>query len=222
MSESKIRLVCFDLGGVVVRICRTWPEGCAAAGLPARGGHRLLDASSGWYAPANVFSDYETGRITCDEFFSHVSRAIDRRYSPAEIRSVHEAWLLGEYEGVGELIAEVHAQGVFTAALSNTNHSHWTRLREMDVIGRLTHRFASHELGLAKPDPKIFKEVQRRTGIEANAILYFDDLRPNVDAARDLGWHAVLIDPVTRTDVQIANALCDAGVLTRDLPHSSP
>ncbi len=36
MLEKRIRLVCFDLGGVVIRICRTWAEGCAAAGLEVR------------------------------------------------------------------------------------------------------------------------------------------------------------------------------------------
>ncbi len=31
-----IQLVCFDVGGVVVRICHTWAEGCAAAGITPR------------------------------------------------------------------------------------------------------------------------------------------------------------------------------------------
>ena len=29
-------LICFDLGGVLVRICRSWDEGCAAAEVPIR------------------------------------------------------------------------------------------------------------------------------------------------------------------------------------------
>ena len=31
-----IRLVCFDLGGVLVKICRSWSDGCRAAGLDVR------------------------------------------------------------------------------------------------------------------------------------------------------------------------------------------
>ena len=29
-------IVCFDIGGVLVRICRTWEEGCIAADVPLR------------------------------------------------------------------------------------------------------------------------------------------------------------------------------------------
>ena len=32
MSE-RVTLVVFDLGGVVVRICRSWEEACRAAGV---------------------------------------------------------------------------------------------------------------------------------------------------------------------------------------------
>ena len=31
---SQVRIVCFDWGGVILRHCRSWQEGCAAAGLP--------------------------------------------------------------------------------------------------------------------------------------------------------------------------------------------
>ena len=198
-----------------MRICHSWQEGCAAAGLEARGGHKLLEAPSGWYAPREVYSAYETGRMTCDEFFSSVSNAIGRRYAPHEIRAVHKAWLLGEYEGVNSILAQLNNVQMPTAALSNTNHAHWVRLREMDIIKSLSHRFTSHELGLAKPDPRIFKEVEQRIGIDGNSILYFDDLLPNVEAARVLGWNSVLIDPHARTDLQITQALFEADVLTR-------
>jgi putative hydrolase of the HAD superfamily len=221
MTEPRIKLVCFDLGGVLVRICRTWQEGCVAAGLDIRSSHPLLDAPNGWYAPPDVYAAYETGRITCEEYFDLVSTAIDRRYSHDEIRSVHHAWLLGEYEGVASLIRDIHACGVKTAALSNTNHAHWARLRHMDAIRQLSHRFASHELGLAKPDPAIYQEVQKRTGVHGSSILYFDDLLPNINAALALGWNAVLIDPHARTDVQMRGALRDAAVLSRSRLQSS-
>ena len=32
---NSISLVCFDLGGVVLRICQSWAEGCVVAGLEA-------------------------------------------------------------------------------------------------------------------------------------------------------------------------------------------
>ena len=36
MQPSAKRVVCFDLGGVLVRICRSWDEACGHARLPYR------------------------------------------------------------------------------------------------------------------------------------------------------------------------------------------
>ena len=36
------RTVCFDLGGVIVRICRSWEEGCHRAGVSLRDHDRFM------------------------------------------------------------------------------------------------------------------------------------------------------------------------------------
>ena len=50
----------------------------------------------------------------------------------------------------------------------------------------------SHEVGLAKPDPRAYELVTRRLGVKAGEVLFLDDVDANVVAARELGWHAVL------------------------------
>ncbi|MCY4727398.1 HAD-IA family hydrolase [Nocardioides sp. STR2] len=50
----------------------------------------------------------------------------------------------------------------------------------------------SHEVGLAKPDPAAYELVTRRLGVAAGEVLFLDDVEANVEAARALGWHAVL------------------------------
>ena len=49
----------------------------------------------------------------------------------------------------------------------------------------------SHEVGVAKPDPAIFRLTQERLGVEAHEIVFLDDHDPHVQAARSCGWHAV-------------------------------
>src|SRR5205085_2176142 len=112
-----------------------------------------------------------------------------------------------EYPGIGALIDELHARDVETACLSNTTDTHWVRLLHADgggplpgapafpAVRGLRHHFASHLLGLAKPDPAIFLAFEAATGQTGAEILFFDDLAPNVAAARELGWRAELIDP---------------------------
>jgi putative hydrolase of the HAD superfamily len=52
-------------------------------------------------------------------------------------------------------------------------------------------RMNSHELGVRKPDPKIFElSEQAMSALPADCLL-IDDLAVNCDAARERGWHAI-------------------------------
>jgi|1186.fasta_scaffold01512_6 epoxide hydrolase-like predicted phosphatase len=49
----------------------------------------------------------------------------------------------------------------------------------------------SHEVGLLKPDPRIFALAAERLGVLPEEVVFLDDVEANVDAARASGWHAV-------------------------------
>jgi putative hydrolase of the HAD superfamily len=211
-APSSVRLVCFDLGGVLLRICRSWTEGCRAAGLDLRSGPAFGDDPLS-ASPRNHLSRlYQTGRIDCSEYFGNLADAVDHLYTPAEIERIHHAWIIEEYPLVGRTIDHIHAAGLRTAALSNTNHAHWQRMREFPAVMKLHHRLASHELGMAKPDPAIYRAAEQRLGVNGAAILFFDDLIENIDAARSVGWQTVHIDHTRDTAGQIESALRSHGI----------
>ncbi|MCL4742369.1 MAG: HAD-IA family hydrolase [Phycisphaerales bacterium] len=215
MPVSSVRLVCFDLGGVLVRICRSWREGCERAGLPA---YDDLDTPESRAARAHWAHQYQLGRIDCREFADGLSAAVGGRYTPAHIRAIHDAWIIAEYPGAGDLLRTLNETGLTTAVLSNTNHGHWARLipgtngGEFPSLGLVQHPHASHLLGLAKPDPAIFRAFESRTGIAPSGVLFFDDLEENVSAARTCGWRAEKIDHSGDTVSQIIEHLARHGV----------
>ena len=53
--------------------------------------------------------------------------------------------------------------------------------------------FLSHEMQLAKPDPRIFQAVIDATGIKPEETLFFDDSRSNIATAKALGFQAHLV-----------------------------
>ncbi len=211
------KLITFDWGGVLLRICRSFEEGCRAAGLP----HHPDVLDEDLYQVRRKHSlAYQVGRMTADEFFQHSAEATGGRYGPEEIARVHDAWLLGEYPGAVELIDELNAlPGVETGMLSNTNERHWLRQAESEhgpffpAAARITHRHASHLLGFAKPDERIYRAYERATGYASGQILFFDDLAENVEAARRCGWHAEVIDHTGDTVSQMREHLRRHGVL---------
>jgi HAD superfamily hydrolase (TIGR01509 family) len=204
-----IELVCFDVGGVIVRICRTWTEGCAAAGITPR--DLVLWEETG-PARTALIHEHQTGRIDGATFADRISALVSGIYSPAEIMGVHHAWLLDEYEGVGDLVEQVHRAGFETAVLSNTSHEHWCRMGEYPAVMRVRHHLTSHRLGLQKPDPKIYQRLEQQLGYGGAQIIFFDDKVENIEAARAAGWHGELIDPAASPAAQITAALGAHGI----------
>jgi FMN phosphatase YigB (HAD superfamily) len=218
VEQSGVRLVCFDWGGVILRICRSWAQGCERAGLPLRWGAEADEMKA---ARRKAGEDYQIGRIDCSTFCARVSAATGGLYSPEEVARVHDAWLIEEYPGVSGLVDRLHTvPRIQTALLSNTNHGHWVRHLSADgrgpdfpTVAKLHHRFGSHLLGLAKPGREIYQELERQTGHTGPSILFFDDLIENVQAARAAGWRAEQIDHTADTAAQIQGHLRRHGVL---------
>lgn len=213
-----VRMVCFDWGGVLLRHCRSWREGCAAAGLEVRG-----DSESPAKAAVRrpLTQQYQIGAIGSEEFFERLKRGLDGLYTREELETLHDAWLLDEYPGVFELVSRlVRLPRVTTGLLSNTNERHWRRHlprgpepADYPTAGLLRHRHASHVLGLAKPGVEIFREFERQTGCRGAEILFFDDLAENTAAAQSLGWRVCMVDHTQETAGQIARGLESHGVL---------
>jgi putative hydrolase of the HAD superfamily len=209
------RLVCFDLGGVLIRICRSWSESCAAAGVALREAEHF-SAEATVRARRALGDRYQLGQISVDDYLRGTHEIIRGLYSLAELERVHSAVLIAEYPGVSELVARLNATpGVTTACLSNTNHAHWQQLlsdprtRVMHALGA---RLASHLLGCAKPEVEIYQRAEHELGRSGSEILFFDDLAENVAAAERAGWRAVQIDPHGDTNAQMREALAGAGL----------
>lgn len=212
---SGIRVVCFDWGGVILRICRSWDEGCRRAGVPLQPPGPAADQRP---LRRDLSERYHRGEISCEAFFTALAESTRGLVSPAEVRRIHDAWLVEEYPGVGDLIDALHEAGsVTTAMLSNTNHSHWARQHDgpggFPAAARLHIRLASHELGLAKPDPAIYHAATERFGVRPGEVLFFDDMPENIGAARGVGWRAERIDHEGDTSAQMRAHLLALGVL---------
>lgn len=66
----------------------------------------------------------------------------------------------------------------------------------------------SHEVGLAKPDPRIFTLLCARLNAAPEEVVFLDDVPENVDAACQLGIHAVL-HRSTRESIAAISAILD-------------
>ncbi|MEM9064256.1 MAG: HAD-IA family hydrolase [Planctomycetota bacterium] len=207
------RIVCFDWGGVILRICRSFREGCERAGLDVRD----ISDPELTQIRRTLVVEYQRGQLTPNEYFRRTSEAMAGAYSAEEVARLDHAWLVGEYDGVGALVDELNGMaGIETALLSNTSERHFARgtgpEADFEVISRLTHIHASHLLGHTKPGEEIYRAFERETGAASDEILFFDDLEDNIATARRVGWRSEQIDHTGDTATQMRLYLRDHGI----------
>jgi FMN phosphatase YigB (HAD superfamily) len=194
--------------------CRSWAEGCARAGIPLRAASWVASEEAKAQRRAAIDA-YQRGRCSTADYCVRLAQALGGLYDEREVARVHDAWLLEQYPGVEQLVEELGSDPrLVTACLSNTNASHWRRLRSDDqtaeypACNRLQECFVSHELGLLKPEAEIYHRVREQLDVAAEQILFFDDSRNNVEAARRAGWLAEQIDYLGDTAAQMRSLLC--------------
>jgi FMN phosphatase YigB (HAD superfamily) len=217
--SSPPQIVCFDLGGVLIRICHGWEEACRRANLSPPNPDEATSA-----ARRALFVQHQRGGLSLDEWAEAMVR-LDGTHTPDELRRAHAAILIDEEPGARALVDELHESGMGTAALSNTNEAHWLRLRHRDgtrprvgtpeypAVARLHSAWASHRLGVAKPEPAIYEQFEALSGVRGRGILFFDDRAENVAAALDHGWRAECVDRDGDPIAQIRVRLRQEGVL---------
>ncbi|MEV4537573.1 HAD family phosphatase [Asanoa sp. NPDC049518] len=65
----------------------------------------------------------------------------------------------------------------------------------------------SHEVGIGKPDPELWKLTCERMGVEPAELLFVDDVQVNITAARAYGIRAVLFENTAQVIAEIEAAL---------------
>jgi 2-haloacid dehalogenase len=117
------------------------------------------------------------------------------------IEAFHRRWpemLAGEIPGAVDVLAELRAGGVRLVALSNWSAETFPTARErFDFLAWFEGIVISGEVGVNKPDPRIFEHLVERFGIAPAAALFIDDSPANVDAARALGFSAIRFTDAT-------------------------
>jgi HAD superfamily hydrolase (TIGR01509 family) len=78
--------------------------------------------------------------------------------------------------------------GILSNSMDGARREEGRRYGFPDLVDVLVY---SHEVGVAKPDPRAYALTTERLGVAPDEVLFLDNAEPNVTAARAFGWHAV-------------------------------
>lgn len=196
-------MVCFDLGGVLARIRRTWQACADAAGVKT--GLRETEVYD--LSDFVLFDAFQLGSLASPDYLEKLSSYL--MVSQNDAKAVHNAILEAPYEGTAELVQDLKAAGHSTACLSNTNSLHWEILNSETYpsIQGLDFKMVSHTIGLLKPEPAVFRRFDLEAETTPGQVVYFDDHEGNVLAAKKHGWNAILVDHLGDPATQMREAL---------------
>jgi glucose-1-phosphatase len=201
--QPAVDLVLFDLGGVLIEPGGVGPMR-ALAGIGSD-----EELWTRWLACPWVQS-FESGACTPEEFAAGIVADWALPLSPADFLAEFARWPQGPFPGADALVRRVRS-AVPVAILSNTNRSQWeAHYEDLPITGGFDYRFLSYELGLVKPDPRIFAAVATRLPVEPARVLFLDDNAVNVEAGTAAGFVARHVRGIDETE----RALVEAGVVS--------
>jgi epoxide hydrolase-like predicted phosphatase len=107
-------------------------------------------------------------------------------------------------EAMIRLLRKLHADGVPTGLLSNS----WGGGYPTELLSELFDAVViSAEVGMRKPEPRIFLHAAGLLGIEPQECIFIDDIEANITAAEQLGFTGVLHDAADGTAAKVAELL---------------
>lgn len=184
LTSQQTPVLVFDLGGVLVDWNGIDPLMALSQGRLSREQARQF-----WLHTTEV-ALLDTGRATPREFAALMEQRLQLGIGTEAMLQALDDWLQGPFAGVGELLQQL-GQHYRLAVLSNNNALHWEKIeREFDLLQHFEACFASHQIGLRKPDAAAYHYVQAALQVEAGHIMFFDDNIECVQAARQAGWQA--------------------------------
>jgi putative hydrolase of the HAD superfamily len=165
-----------------------WDEVACAHGVPP---------GAAWAAFHDVpeYALSRAGRISDADLRAAVVRDLARQVPPEtaarvfdDIRARGRAQPAIEPE-MEPVLRALRAHGKL-GLLTNGGKGSLAKIREWGVEPWFDDVVASGDVGLAKPDPRVFLLAAERLGVDPSACAYVDDLERNVVGAREAGMRA--------------------------------
>src|SRR3954470_10683164 len=192
-ERMTIKAVVVDIGGVLERVDdASWPQKWMSRWERLRnlpGGH--LAEKIAHHAPTE---DVATGRITEAEVRDLYAATLG-----LQVGEVDQMWAEMRDAYCGELDVEMRdfvaglRPRLKTAILSNSAGGARREEQRRDDFGSLVDGIIySHEVGIAKPAPAVFRLTEQLLEVSPEEIVFIDDHEGHVEAARRRGWHAIL------------------------------
>ena len=188
--------IIFDLGGVILNIDYNLTIGAfKSLGLID------FEAKYSQLQQSDLFNQFERGEISDMEFRNGIRAQFEKELTDKEIDCAWNAMLLNLPEERIKLIKAL-SETKQIVLLSNTNRIHVESFESAlsdegqlcDFNSLFLKKYYSFEMGMRKPEKRIFNRVVEEMNFDPSQTLFIDDSPQHVEGAKAIGLKAMLLE----------------------------
>ncbi|GAB4304589.1 MAG: hypothetical protein Kow0097_01700 [Candidatus Bipolaricaulota bacterium] len=191
-----MKLAIVDWGGVVVDHADPVPAMAERLGMTADAFRQVTADDT-----RRLLGGQITAQAFWERFWQKTGRRVEEELWAKEFRPALNPAVLA-------LLARVRRR-VRVVAGTNTMDPHWPALQRSGLPALFDAVYASHVMGLVKPDPQFFLTILREESCDPSEAVFFDDVPENVRAAQGIGITAFQF----RDPSELARTLRTLGLL---------
>jgi putative hydrolase of the HAD superfamily len=183
-----MKLFIFDMGGVLADRTTVIPAMAAAWGITAEDFFRgaSSDPAVSHTSPYNLgdIGALMRGALSVEQFWNNFSRRTGITVEGDPWYDYFKPLING---GTLKIIGDLKAAGRKTVCGTNTLDSHYRSHIERGDYAPFDKVYASHLMGVIKPDPEFWRFILREEGADPSGAFFIDDNQENVEGAAKLG-----------------------------------
>ncbi|POZ14605.1 glucose-1-phosphatase [Lelliottia aquatilis] len=198
-------LYIFDLGNVIVdidfnRVLGAWSD---FSRVP-------LATLKQNFTMGEAFHQHERGEISDEAFAEAMCHEMDLPLSYEQFAHGWQAVFVALRPEVIDTMNKLREQGHRVIVLSNTNRLHTTFWpgEYPQIHDSADKIYLSQEMGMRKPEARIYQAVLQAEGFSAADTVFFDDNADNIEGANQLGITSILVTGKETIPNYFAKLLC--------------
>ena len=178
----------FDLGGVLIDWNpRYLYRKLFADDEPAMERFLTTVCTHAWNTQQDAGRSFAEGCASLKAMHPHAGALIDAWFER------YDEMLAGPIQGTVDILSDLRARGVPLYALSNWSSETFPfALKRFEFLRWFDGIMLSGEVGLVKPDARIYDLFLQTFQINPATAIYVDDLKPNVETAAGVGMRGIL------------------------------
>jgi 2-haloacid dehalogenase len=181
----------FDLGGVLIDWNPRYLYRKLFTDEKAMEHFLMTVCTPSWNTQQDAGRSFAEGCASLKAIHSQAADLIDAWFER------YDEMLAGPIQGALDILSDLHARGVPLYALSNWSSETFPfAQKRFEFLNCFKGIMLSGEVGLVKPDARIYDLFLKTFAIDPGSAIYIDDLKANVEAAAGFGMQGILFtDP---------------------------